>query len=383
MVVETVHLPHHPLGLVVLVLRVVPLDELAAHLLGPQRLGLAHEVVVDHRVGGVEDGLRRPVVLIEHDHRRVGERILELEDVANVRTSKAVHRLVAVAHDADVAVLLGQEDDELVLGAVRVLELIDEDVSEPVLVVAEDVGVGLQQLHGHHQQVVEVHGVGVLQPPLVLAERVADAPFEDRARPFGVGIGIDELVLGRAERGVDRGGRESLRVDVEIAQHVVGQADGVGLVVDGERRRVPESVGVAAEDAHARRVERRHPHLRRHRSDEPGDATLHLVGRLVGERDGEDGEGGHAQLAHQIGDAIGQDARLARPGAGNNEQRSALVGDGLTLDRVEIVEQRRSALLLAHSHSMVPGGFDVMSSATRLTPGTSLISRLEMRSRTS
>ncbi len=36
-----------------------------------------------------------------------------------------------------------------------------------------------------------------------------------------------------------------------------------------------------------------------------------------------------------------------------------------------------------HSHSIVPGGFDEMSSATRLTPATSLMMRLEMRSSTS
>ena len=34
----------------------------------------------------------------------------------------------------------------------------------------------------------------------------------------------------------------------------------------------------------------------------------------------------------------------------------------------------------AHSHSIVPGGFEVTSSATRLTPSTSLMMREEMRS---
>lgn len=36
-----------------------------------------------------------------------------------------------------------------------------------------------------------------------------------------------------------------------------------------------------------------------------------------------------------------------------------------------------------HSHSMVPGGLEVMSNTTRLTPGTSLAMRLEMRASTS
>ena len=36
-----------------------------------------------------------------------------------------------------------------------------------------------------------------------------------------------------------------------------------------------------------------------------------------------------------------------------------------------------------HSHSMVPGGLEVQSSTTRLTSGTELVIRLEMRARTS
>ena len=42
--------------------------------------------------------------------------------------------------------------------------------------------------------------------------------------------------------------------------------------------------------------------------------------------------------------------------------------------------QAAASPLPGYSHSMVPGGFDVMSSTTRLTPGTSLMMRLEMRS---
>ncbi len=37
----------------------------------------------------------------------------------------------------------------------------------------------------------------------------------------------------------------------------------------------------------------------------------------------------------------------------------------------------------SHSHSMVAGGFDVMSYTTRLMPGTSLTMRVEMAARTS
>ncbi len=40
-------------------------------------------------------------------------------------------------------------------------------------------------------------------------------------------------------------------------------------------------------------------------------------------------------------------------------------------------DQGRSSMGAIYSHSMVPGGLDVMSYTTRLTPGTSLMIRVE------
>ena len=85
---------HDERGLVVLVLGVIADDELATDLLGPQVLRPPGRVVRDHRVGGVEDPLRRPVVLVEHDHRRLGERLLEPHQVPVVRPAEPVHRVV-------------------------------------------------------------------------------------------------------------------------------------------------------------------------------------------------------------------------------------------------------------------------------------------------
>ena len=120
-----------PLGLVDLVVGVVADDRVARALVGPQLLGLAGDVVGDDGVGGVEDGLRRPVVLLEQHHRRVGEGVLELDDVAHVGAAEGVDRLVLVADDADVAVVGGEQQHQVVLHPVRVLVLVDEDVLEP------------------------------------------------------------------------------------------------------------------------------------------------------------------------------------------------------------------------------------------------------------
>ena len=158
--VQAQDLAGHPRRLVALVLGPVALDRSPAVAHGEELLGLAADVVGDDGVGRVEDGLGGAEVLLQHDGRHVGERPLELQDVADVRAAPAVDRLVGVADDADVAVGLAQQLDDLVLGVVGVLELVDQDVAEALLVGGPHVVEGLQQVGRHHQEVVEVHGVG-------------------------------------------------------------------------------------------------------------------------------------------------------------------------------------------------------------------------------
>ena len=73
--------------------------------------------------------------------------------------------------------------------------------------------------------------------------------------------------------------------------------------------------------------------------DQRRDPLAHLVGRLVGEGDGQDAHGVDAVLADQVGDAVGQDPGLARAGPGHDQQRTVGVDDGVELVGVEPVDQ--------------------------------------------
>ena len=95
---------------------------------GPEILRDPADVVHDHRVRGVEDRLGRAVVLLERCDRRVGECLFEFQEVPDVCAPPAVDRLVHVSDHRYVAVLGTDPHDELVLGPVRVLELVDENV---------------------------------------------------------------------------------------------------------------------------------------------------------------------------------------------------------------------------------------------------------------
>ena len=129
-----------------------------------------------------------------------------------------------------------EHDDQLVLGPVGVLVLVDQHVLEALLVVRQHVGQAWNRLTVTQQQVVEVHGAGGQQPALVLPVDLGDRGARDGLRrSSGVGLEVDQLVFGRGDDGVNGPGRELLAVDVEVPEDVAGEADGVGLVVDGER----------------------------------------------------------------------------------------------------------------------------------------------------
>ena len=230
--------------------------------------------------------------------------------------------------------LAAEQQNELVLGDVGVLVLVDEHVLEPLTVGLEDVRVLAEQGDGVDEQVVEVHRPGGVQPALVLGVHLGMFAVEDVLGAVGGGGGVDELVLPEADRGLDSAWGEALAVETEVADHVAGQARCVGLVVDRELSWVAEQVGVGSQDAHAGRVEGGDPHRLGDGADELGDATAHLVGGFVGERDGEDRRRRDA-LVDEVGDAVGEHPRLARSGAGDHQQRPTAMDDSVELVGVE------------------------------------------------
>ena len=351
-VAEPVDRPGHERRLVVLVVADVADDARAVTGLAPQVLLAPALVAGDDRVGGAQDGLGGAVVLLEQDGAGVGVVLLELLDVADGGPAEGVDRLVCVTDhdelarlDAVLAAGLGPADElahQLVLGVVGVLVLVDHDVPEPAPVVLGDVGEGLEHVHRGHDQVVEVHGVGLAQPPLVGRVGLGEHLLLVRAglaHPARVGLLVDQLVLEVAHLVAERAWVVSLGVEVHVADDHRHQPLAVGGVVDREGRAQPHLVGLAAQDAHARAVEGHHPHRLGAGADERGDPLAHLGGGLVGEGDGEHLAGLHAAGGEQVGDAVGEHAGLARPCAGDDEQGAALVQHGLALLRVEADEQ--------------------------------------------
>ena len=109
----------------------------------------------------------------------------------------------------------------------------------------------------------------------------------------------------------------------------------VGRIVDHEVARQADRRRLAAQQPRAEGVKRRDPHAGDLGAEERLDARPHLLRRLVGEGDREDFVGLRVAVADEVGDAAGDDARLARPRAGEDEQRAVQVQDRLALFGVE------------------------------------------------
>ena len=193
-----------------------------------------------------------------------------------------------------------------------------------------------QKLLGHQQQVVEIHRAGGLQGVLVAA----------------IGRGRQMLLVGLGQRGrllrPDRGrlpaadeieqiaGPQQPVGHLDLPQDRAGHALLIAPVVDGEVGRIAQLADVAAEDAHAERVERGDLRpLLELLAQQGGRPLLHLVGRLVGEGDGQNPLGPDA-VADQLGDAIGDHAGLSGSRPRQHQQRPGKRVDGVVLGGVQV-----------------------------------------------
>ncbi len=218
---------------------------------------------------------------------------------------------------------------------VRVLILVDEDIAELFLIVREHIRVILQKPDGIVNKIVEVHSSGVAQVPGVCRADLRGADAADIAGALLGGHGVlrrDERALIPARRGEHGLWREHLVVHVLITQNALHNGKAVCLIVDRKALRKAETVGIAAQDAHARAVERERPDIAPDLPELSFQAAFQLVGGLVRKGDRE-----HLPRRCRINGAHAADiVRHAHASCGSVFQRSEhfLIRTGGKLSRV-------------------------------------------------
>ncbi len=221
---------------------------------------------------------------------------------------------------------------------VRVLVLVDEDVPERLAPALERLGEALEDLHGEHEHVVEVDRVRGVEAALVQLVRLGDGLIPEGGDPGRVLLGRHELVLRARDLRVDASRRKALRIFAELLEARLDEPHLILVVVDREAGRVAKALRLAPQHAAARRVEGEDPDRARRLAEHALEPFAHLPRRLVREGDRKDLVRLHPARADEVSDAIGEDARLAGAGSGDDEKRPFRREDGLPLGLVQVGE---------------------------------------------
>ena len=181
-------------------------------------------VLADEAVGGLDDELCGAVVLLQLEELGVGVGLAEVKDIVDVGAAEAVDALGIVAHHADALALAGEQPDDALLGEVRVLILVDEHILELLDVFLADVLMLVEEQERLHQQVVEVHRVGLTAPHrvhLIYGGHLRVLWVEERA--VAEGIGQDEMVFRHRYLVGHRIGLVHFIIDLHLADDVLHQ----------------------------------------------------------------------------------------------------------------------------------------------------------------
>ena len=296
-------------------------------------LGKLVHVGTDGGVGHAQDFGCAAVVGLNFKDFGAGIAFGEIQDIGEVRSAPGVDALGVVAHNHDVLMTGGEEVDEIALKFICVLVFVHEDELETALILFANVLVVLQELEPEGEQVVEVHGVGGAFAVGVLLGEFRDGggklrEITELAREQFVGA-----LMGIGGEGKDfvehigLGEVGAFGVDLGVGDAGFDEVAGVIAVEDGKIAIVTEGFGVEAKDAGANGMKSAAPEGTEFVAEEVGNAAHHFGSGFVGEGEQQDSFRGDA-LFEKEGDAIGEGAGLAGPGAGNDEGGAWRGGDG-------------------------------------------------------
>ena len=262
----------------------------------------------DRLAGRLDQGSRRAVVAGEVDDAGAGMILAEAQEEADVRPAEAVDRLVGIADHAEVRARGRQDLDQGVLESVNILILVDRDPAEALPVPLREVRPRPQQRQGFQEKVVEIEQIsfpqgrliggdpaGKLRRGILLSPPAADLPhlLQKPLRPRG----SESEEIADDLRPLHRGGHPETG----------GEA--------GRFRLLPE-------DCQPQAVEGRDERLFRVSGQQRGQPLLQLRRGPAAEGDGEAPLGSDPKLGDQIGETVGQSARLSRPRTGDDEERA-------------------------------------------------------------
>ena len=317
---------------------------------GKEILGEASLGEANGGVGGVEDGLARPVVLLQRDDRGGGGILRgKIEDVAHAGGAEGVDGLGVVADDRDAAAVGLQPEQDLRLQLVGVLVLVDQHVVEALA------DLGRKPRFGHHHPPVEQEVVVVEDVARPLGVDVGGEKLAKLRFPFHVPgerllqavtewfLGIDHTRIDGQASGLARETLLGLR-QTKLVAEPIEQVGRVLAVEHGERRIETNGRSVQAQEPVGDGMEGAGPGQaagcavpRPRLAEEQLRPADHLRRRPACEGQ-EQHPPGIRPSDDQLSDPMGEGSGLSRAGSRDDEERPVAVFHGRALGGVELID---------------------------------------------
>ena len=99
------------------------------------------------------------VILLQPDHTRPRKRLLKTENIFNIRPAEAVNRLIVIPYHANISIFFRQKAHKTELDRIRILILVYHDITEPLLIVIQNLLAGGKQFNRFHQKIVKIQRI--------------------------------------------------------------------------------------------------------------------------------------------------------------------------------------------------------------------------------
>ena len=344
---ELFHLGNDPARLLLLIV-----GKMTAHrLAGRQRRdeGFFHALAVfgDERIGAGENLRRGAIVFHHHDGLGLRKSLVKIEQKFHIGATPGVDRLVGIADDEKIFVIIAEHHHEVILQLVDILKLVDHDIFQPLLPFLTDRRIVLENVERKFDEIVVINaeaffllveiavkndlvgrcGLVVFllhlfqrqrQHILVILrffEQLLDLDHIPRIGKRAVAQRKPALLINEGEHGVD----------VVVVEHeeTLRIADGVAVLPQDGVAEAVEGVDIACVVVASELV----------------DALAHLCRRLVCERDTEDIPRQNPERVHEIGKAVRERPRFAAACASDHPHNALRRRHSCALCSVEIFQK--------------------------------------------
>ena len=134
-----VDLLNNLVGLIVFILILMEDNLVTGFILRPQPFCLTSFIILNHRVGRIQNIFCGTVILFQLDHFGVRELFFKIKNIINIGTAEFINRLVIITDHTKVPVFPCQKADQTELDRIGILILIDHNVLKSFLIIIQNI----------------------------------------------------------------------------------------------------------------------------------------------------------------------------------------------------------------------------------------------------